>query len=37
MSVELSAGACPKWNIFTAFLTPGMIRIQVSRMPDAML
>lgn len=28
------AGACPKWNIFAAFLTPGMIRIQVSRMPD---
>jgi predicted transcriptional regulator/transcriptional regulator with XRE-family HTH domain len=28
------AGACPKWNIFAAFLTPGMIRIQCSRMPD---
>lgn len=28
------AGACPRWNIFAAFLTPGMIRIQVSRMPD---
>ena len=28
------AGACPRWNIFSAFLTPGMIRIQVSRMPD---
>ena len=28
------SGACPRWNVFTAFLTPGMIRIQVSRMPD---
>ena len=28
------SGACPRWNIFAAFLTPGMIRIQVSRMPD---
>jgi hypothetical protein len=28
------SGACPRWNVFAAFLTPGMIRIQVSRMPD---
>lgn len=28
------AGACARWNIFSAFLTPGMIRIQTSRMPD---
>lgn len=28
------SGACPRWNIFSAFLTPGMIRIQNSRMPD---
>lgn len=28
------SGACPRWNVFSAFLTPGMIRIQVSRMPD---
>jgi predicted transcriptional regulator/DNA-binding XRE family transcriptional regulator len=28
------SGACPRWNIFAAFLTPGMIRIQVSQMPD---
>ncbi|MGN6460097.1 MAG: helix-turn-helix domain-containing protein [Pseudolabrys sp.] len=26
--------ACPKWNIYDAFATPGMIRRQVSRMPD---
>ena len=28
------SGACPRWNVFAAFLTPGMIRIQNSRMPD---
>jgi predicted transcriptional regulator len=28
------SGACPRWNIFQAFMTPGMVRIQVSRMPD---
>jgi predicted transcriptional regulator/transcriptional regulator with XRE-family HTH domain len=28
------SGACPRWNIFAAFQTPGMIRIQISRMPD---
>jgi predicted transcriptional regulator/transcriptional regulator with XRE-family HTH domain len=28
------SGACPRWNVFRAFLTPGLIRTQVSRMPD---
>lgn len=28
------SGACPRWNIFAAFSTPGMIRIQLSRMPE---
>ena len=28
------SGACPRWNVFRAFQTPGMIRIQVSIMPD---
>ena len=28
------SGACPRWNIFSAFATPGMVRIQVSRMPN---
>ncbi len=28
------SGACPRWNVFTAFLTPGMIRTQISQMPD---
>jgi len=28
------AGACPRWNIFAAFSTPGMTRIQLARTPD---
>ncbi len=28
------AGACPRWNVFSAFLTPGMIKTQVSEFPD---
>jgi predicted transcriptional regulator len=28
------AGACPRWNVHTAFLTPGLIRTQLSRMTD---
>jgi predicted transcriptional regulator len=28
------SGVCPRWNVFSAFLTPGMIRIGVSRMPE---
>jgi len=26
--------ACPRWNVYDAFATPGMVRIAVSRMPD---
>ncbi len=26
--------ACPRWNVYDAFGTPGMIRTQLSRMPD---
>ncbi len=26
------SGACPRWNVHAAFLTPGMIRVQVSKM-----
>jgi predicted transcriptional regulator/transcriptional regulator with XRE-family HTH domain len=25
--------ACPRWNVYDAFATPGMLRIQVSEMP----
>lgn len=28
------SGACPRWNVFAAFLTPGMVRVQLSQMPD---
>jgi predicted transcriptional regulator len=28
------SGACPKWNLFAAFMTPGLLRVQLSRMPD---
>ena len=28
------SGACPRWNLVAAFLTPGQIRVQVSEMPD---
>ncbi|MDP6990395.1 MAG: short-chain fatty acyl-CoA regulator family protein [Planctomycetota bacterium] len=27
-------GACPRWNVHAAFLQPGFIRTQLSRMPD---
>lgn len=27
-------GACPLWNVHAAFMTPGSIRVQLSRMPD---
>ncbi|MBL8605392.1 MAG: DUF2083 domain-containing protein [Myxococcales bacterium] len=27
------SGACPRWNVFSAFLTPGRIALQVSAMP----
>ncbi len=28
------SGACPRWNVFGAFQTPGVIRVQLSVMPD---
>ena len=28
------SGACPRWVVFAAFLTPGEIRTQLSEMPD---
>jgi hypothetical protein len=31
------SGACPRWNVHAAFLTPGMIRVQLSRMADGAL
>jgi predicted transcriptional regulator/DNA-binding XRE family transcriptional regulator len=26
--------ACPRWNVYDAFATPGMLRVQISRMPE---
>lgn len=28
------SGACPRWNVYTAFLNPERINIQISQMPD---
>ena len=28
------SGLCPRWNVHAAFMTPGMVRTQVSRMVD---
>ncbi|MEX1369024.1 MAG: short-chain fatty acyl-CoA regulator family protein [Nannocystaceae bacterium] len=28
------SGACPRWNVFGAFQTPNLIRVQISVMPD---
>jgi predicted transcriptional regulator len=28
------SGACPRWNVFEAFTTPGLFRTQLSEMPD---
>jgi predicted transcriptional regulator/transcriptional regulator with XRE-family HTH domain len=28
------SGLCPRWNVHSAFMTPGMMRTQLSRMPD---
>jgi predicted transcriptional regulator/transcriptional regulator with XRE-family HTH domain len=27
-------GSCPRWNVYTAFLNPGKIHPQISKMPD---
>jgi predicted transcriptional regulator/transcriptional regulator with XRE-family HTH domain len=34
IAIARFSGACPRWNVFSAFLTPGMLRVQLSRMPD---
>lgn len=28
------SGACPRWNVYSAFLAPGRTNVQISRMPD---
>lgn len=32
--VPRHSGACPRWNIYAAFLSPERINVQVSQMPD---
>ena len=27
-------GSCPRWNVYIAFLNPGRIHPQISKMPD---
>jgi predicted transcriptional regulator len=34
ITIARFSGACPRWNVFSAFSTPGMLRVQLSRMPD---
>lgn len=34
LRVPRFSGACPRWNVFGAFLTPGLIHTQISQMPD---
>lgn len=34
LSIPRHSGACPRWNIYSAFLRPGEINVQLSRMPD---
>jgi hypothetical protein len=34
ITIARFSGACPRWNVFSAFSTPGMVRVQLSRMPD---
>jgi len=34
MAIARFGGACPRWNLYDAFATPGMIRRQVVRMPE---
>lgn len=31
------SGACPRWNVHQAFLTPGLIRVQISELEDGRL
>jgi predicted transcriptional regulator len=37
LKVPRFSGACPRWNVFGAFLTPGVIRTQLSQMPDGQI
>ena len=34
INIPRHGGACPRWNVYEAFMQPGRITIQVSQMPD---
>lgn len=34
INIARFGAACPRWNVYDAFATPGMLRLQVSQMPD---
>lgn len=34
INIPRHGGACPKWNVYEAFMQPGRITIQVSQMPE---
>lgn len=34
IQISRYGGACPRWNIYTAFMQPGQINVQISEMPD---
>jgi predicted transcriptional regulator/transcriptional regulator with XRE-family HTH domain len=34
IAIARFGGACPRWNVYDAFSTPGLLRRQVSRMPE---
>jgi hypothetical protein len=34
MHIPRYGGLCPRWNIHTAFMSPGSIQRQIARMPD---
>lgn len=34
LRIPRHGGACPRWNVYTAFLAPGVVNGQVSRMAD---
>jgi len=37
LKVPRFSGACPRWNVFGAFMTPGVIHTQLSQMPDGQI
>ncbi len=34
INIPRHGGACPRWNVYEAFMQPGRITIQISEMPD---